>query len=175
MSKTTTLINLIKSGDQESFEKISTMYFPLLVSICRSFKTSMEFEDLMQHALISLYQATLNYEEKNGVLFSTYLVSCVKNRLLSSIKKHDRLNCIDLCDDDISKCVIHEDKVVDKVYLDQYLLGIKRLLSSRENIVLGLYIDGYSYQEISKMLKISIKSVDNSLYRIRKKLKSIER
>ena len=45
-----------------------------------------------------------------------------------------------------------------------------RLLSELETEVLQLYIDGKSYQEIADMLGRHVKSIDNALQRIKRKL-----
>ena len=45
------------------------------------------------------------------------------------------------------------------------------MLSDKEMQVLKLYLKGYTYKEISNILKISEKSIDNSLSRIKTKLK----
>jgi RNA polymerase sporulation-specific sigma factor len=47
---------------------------------------------------------------------------------------------------------------------------IEELLSNLERKVLLLYMDGYSYVEISQELKIHAKSIDNALQRIKRKL-----
>ena len=46
----------------------------------------------------------------------------------------------------------------------------KKILSKKEYSVLMLYIEGYSYREISRVLKTGEKSVDNALLRAKKKL-----
>ena len=44
------------------------------------------------------------------------------------------------------------------------------LLSSLEVEVLGLYVEGKSYQEIGEQLGRHVKSIDNALQRIKRKL-----
>ena len=46
-------------------------------------------------------------------------------------------------------------------------------LSDKEFKVFKLYLDGYSYKQISEKLSMPLKSVDNSLLRARKKLKNL--
>ena len=50
---------------------------------------------------------------------------------------------------------------------------MKKLLTPFENEVLLMFADGSSYDEIANELGVSKKKVDNTLYRLRKKLKSI--
>ena len=44
------------------------------------------------------------------------------------------------------------------------------LLSDLERKVLSLYLDGQSYQEISEELNRHVKSIDNALQRVKRKL-----
>ena len=44
------------------------------------------------------------------------------------------------------------------------------LLSDLERKVLALYLDGHSYQEISEELNRHVKSIDNALQRVKRKL-----
>ena len=47
---------------------------------------------------------------------------------------------------------------------------ISELLSDLERKVLSLYLDGRSYQEISEQLNRHVKSIDNALQRVKRKL-----
>ena len=44
------------------------------------------------------------------------------------------------------------------------------VLSTLEREVLALYLDGQSYQEISEKLERHVKSIDNALQRVKRKL-----
>ncbi len=48
---------------------------------------------------------------------------------------------------------------------------IKSLLSNLEWDIFRLYLSGLSYGEISERLDIPLKSVDNAVFRVRKKLR----
>ena len=52
---------------------------------------------------------------------------------------------------------------------------IKDRLSEYEIKVLRLYLDGYTYKQIAAMLSSAAKSVDNAVFRIKKKLMAIRR
>ena len=47
---------------------------------------------------------------------------------------------------------------------------MNELLSDLEREVLALYLDGQSYQEISDELNRHVKSIDNALQRVKRKL-----
>jgi len=50
--------------------------------------------------------------------------------------------------------------------------SIEHSLSKLEHNALGLYLYGYSYQQIADALQISTKSVDNAIQRVKKKLEA---
>lgn len=52
-------------------------------------------------------------------------------------------------------------------------LKISELLSELEKKVLQLYLDGRTYQEISLELKRHVKSIDNALQRVKRKLEHL--
>ena len=64
-----------------------------------------------------------------------------------------------------------DEKVIDKEEYSRLVEQLKKSLSEKELKVLALYLKGYSYKEISKILNITNKSIDNSLSRIKAKLK----
>ena len=66
-----------------------------------------------------------------------------------------------------------ESILIEKEDLKNLEENIKLELSSRENAVLQLFLEGKSYSEISKQMQITEKSVDNALARIRKKIAAI--
>jgi RNA polymerase sporulation-specific sigma factor len=63
-----------------------------------------------------------------------------------------------------------EALIINKEKVGIIELKILELLSDLERRVLGLYIDGQSYQEISKELDMPVKTVDNALQRVKRKL-----
>lgn len=76
--------------------------------------------------------------------------------------------------------VISEAKVTDPeemiISQEEYTdieSKISELLSDLERKVLSLYLDGRSYQEISEQLNRHVKSIDNALQRVKRKLNDI--
>ena len=50
---------------------------------------------------------------------------------------------------------------------------IEKTLSPYENEVWGYYVNGYSSKEIASKLNSGEKSIDNAIFRIRRKLKTL--
>lgn len=68
-----------------------------------------------------------------------------------------------------------ENIFIGKESLDAVMDDVKKVLSPLERRILFSYLGGLDYGTIAKNLKISQKSVDNALQRVRRKLKSIHR
>lgn len=63
-----------------------------------------------------------------------------------------------------------EELIVNREEVDDIELKMAELLSDLERKVLALYLDGRSYQEISEELNRHVKSIDNALQRVKRKL-----
>ena len=84
-------IELIQSGDESAFEAIREQYAALLLSTVSKMMPGLpdaEFEDLMQEATLALYHAALRFKpDQEKVTFGLYAKICVRNRLISAIRK----------------------------------------------------------------------------------------
>ncbi len=63
-----------------------------------------------------------------------------------------------------------EELIINQEEFDDIELKMAELLSDLERKVLALYLDGQSYQEISEELNRHVKSIDNALQRVKRKL-----
>ena len=64
--------------------------------------------------------------------------------------------------------------VIEQEVLEEFRKKLKKRLSNLEGQVLGLYLDGNNYIQIAEMLEKSPKSVDNTLQRIRQKIRRLQ-
>ena len=63
-----------------------------------------------------------------------------------------------------------EDIIINREDMVHINDRIKKVLSGLEQEVLGAYLDGKSYQEIAETLGRHVKSIDNALQRVKRKL-----
>ncbi len=168
MKTPTELIKAIQSGDQAAFSELLARYQPMLTAAVQSFSTTcptLDREDLFQEASLALSDAAKSFDLcKSGVTFGLYGKICVRNRLIS-LQRKERAR--------LKKSPKIEQAVEKKSLLPKTLSleECRALLSPFENRVLTLYADDLSYSEIAKELGCSVKSVDNALYRIKKKIR----
>lgn len=178
---TTELVDMIKKGNNDAFVFLANAYRDRIISIAFSFGLrGSERDDLIQEGYIALYNAAKSFDDSKSQ-FSTFSNICIKHRMLNWIEKNvtptlSSLSISDLDDNDLSRLGViqenFEDSFIIKSEISDLLDKAKSILSDNEYRVFILYIKGYSNSEICDKLGITKKSCDNSLFRMRKKLKS---
>ena len=138
-------------------------------------------EDVFQEGMIGLYKAIITYNDTKDAVFFTYATVCIKRQILDAIKassrfKHSAIN------NSVSIEKISFDKMAsDFDLLDSIIENEERLdrfkkinekLNSEEQAILREYLDGKSYNEIAERFGLKSKDIDNSLSKIKRKLKS---
>ncbi len=186
------LLEKIKNGDDKAENEIFARYKDLVTKISRSyFIVGGDLEDLNQEGMIGLYKAIKGYSGHKETSFKTFAIICIKHQIQSAIKKANTnknkplssavsfqsfqdgksSDSIDYLPIELVLSSTPAEEVIDKENYINLKKTIKSTLSEMEYNVLKLYLKGFSYKEISAMLKISEKSIDNSLSRIKTKLR----
>ncbi len=130
-------------------------------------------DDLVSEGFIGLMSAIRSYDQSKGG-FSAFANTCINNRMKShlSTAKHSPAKAEGFDFNLIEDVSPHADELlIEKESENEFLLKIKEQLSSLEYDVLTLFMNGYTYQQVSEKLGKSTKSVDNALSRARGKLK----
>lgn len=179
------LASLAQQKNTEAMETLITRYRYLVTSVAHSyFLTDGDVEDLVQVGQIGVFNAIISFNGK--VDFKYYVTRCVKNSVISAIKKSNTKknyplnNYISLSgylDSDVEKNGLladvsfePEERFVNLETVDELKSVIIKVLSKYENEILSLYLQGYSYTEIGEKLNKNSKSIDNALQRIKKKI-----
>lgn len=170
------LILKSRKGDRLAQEEILNKYTGLVQAIAaRFFLHGGENEDLVQEGMVGLCSAVNNFEA-GGANFSSYAYSCIRNAVLSAIKKSLGAKNAALNDfvpleigEEISP-VSPEDEVIRRENRREFLQKISKSLSSTEFKAIVMQLDGMSVAEISSALGKPQKSVSNALARAKTKL-----
>lgn len=137
-----------------------------------------DVEDLTQEGLLALYKAIESYDPSRGASFSAFANTCVSNRIKTVAAGFAKINDSRVTSDDDSGDIAVSDASPENICLEKESSRslnseISSVLSPREIRVFGLYLDGLSYREIADKLDVTEKSVDNAMFRIRKKLREL--
>ncbi len=147
-------------------------------------------DDLEQEGMIGLFKAVRDYRPDREASFRAFAELCVTRQLHTAIKtatrqKHRPLNQyislwgLRLVDDPgeplVDELPHHQvpdpaDELVSSEDLAAMQASLARTLSELEVDVLALYVEGRSYQEIGDRLGRQVKSIDNALQRVKRKL-----
>lgn len=185
------LISLYRKGSSAAMEALLERYKQLVKAKARYyFLLGADTEDIIQEGMIGLYKAICNYDSQKQTAFSSFAEVCIKRQMFSAIKsasrhKHIPLNSYvslykpvyesasDMTISDLVSAIDDgnpETILIDKESFAKMQEDIGKILSSFEWQVLSLYLAGKTYQEIADNLQKEVKSIDNALQRIKKKL-----
>ena len=171
------LINAARCGNESAFETLLEAYEPLIDTMSRSFANteddSESQEDLRQEACIAFYKAVQSYDSKQQeVSFGLYAKLCVRNRLISYTRKNHRRELVLPLEERIkTEEDVTAGVVAEEAYMELYR-RIEAVLSPYESHVWWLYLSGQTTGAIAVQLGKDERSVQNAVYRIRKKLRA---
>ena len=177
------LIELVVAGDSDSFTRLVDIYNPLLKKILNIYTTEEmskeDVEDLSQEELIAFYRAIINFDkDQTDVEFGLYAKICITNSMISYKRAAAKKTNESLIGDDEMNSITDPEGEVSKFFElkeSERELGeqIEKTLSQYENEVWSYYVNGCSTKEIATKLNSNEKSIDNAIFRIRKKLKTL--
>jgi RNA polymerase sporulation-specific sigma factor len=154
-------------------------------------KLGLDFNDLVQEGMIGFSEALKDFKYEKDVKFATFASLCIERQICSAImaanrNKHKILNeslSLDYVSDDSKKPIIEyviEDRennpleyIIDLEKEEETYHKIKEHLTDFENQVLQLKLNNFNYREIAEILDKSVKSIDNTLQRIKNKIRNI--
>ncbi len=150
-----------------------------------------DHDDIIQEGMIGLYKAIRDFKPDKLSSFKAFAELCVTRQIITAIKtatrqKHTPLNAYvsfdkPIYDEESERTLLDvwvNSSAIDDpqdllVNQERYVMTRGKLvnvLSELEREVLALYLDGRTYQEISRELKRHVKAIDNALQRVKRKL-----
>jgi len=166
------LVACVKNNDTASFLELLGLFSHTISSVAYSFSLPVsEHEDLCQEGRMALYRAAMSYDGKSA-RFSTYAVTCMTNAMINFAKKYKLQSAGNVYGVSPEDCIQGESGVLSSVELEELLStdGFANL-SIYERRVMSMRLSGYKTGEIAKKLGKEPKSVENTLFRARQKLK----
>lgn len=180
------LISKIKDGNENAERCLYKRYSFIIKRIASSFFIiGGSIDDLFQEAMIGLIKAVNRYDEGYGNSFRTYAEVCIRRQIITAIRKTKPYEILNrntsyFSNDDIECALLEEYSDLDKLNPEnvliceeeknQYYNEASKFLSKFERAVLTEYGKGKSYEEISLALHKNVKSIDNALQRVKKKI-----
>jgi len=185
------IIRDAKCGDEEALEFLINKYKGFVRAKARTyFLIGADREDIIQEGMIGLYKAIRDFRGDRLSSFRAFAELCITRQIITAIKtatrqKHIPLNSYVSLNkpifDDESDCTLldliseeslndPEELIISREELAVIEEKMSEILSNLEWEVLSKYLQGRSYQEIAADLDRHVKSIDNALQRVKRKL-----
>jgi len=186
------LVARFHEGDAQALSVLLERYRRFARAKARGyFLVGADSDDVEQEGMIGLYKAARDFRPDRQASFRAFAELCITRQVITAVKtatrqKHQPLNqYVSISgvrggDDPVERTVedlLHDhheadpaDAIVSIERMDTMRRTMADMLSSLEVEVLRLYVEGKSYQEIGAQLGRHVKSIDNALQRIKRKL-----
>ncbi len=186
-----TIVGMAQEGDRVALEYLLSKYKNFVRSKARSyFLIGADHEDIVQEGMIGLFKSIRDYQLERLSSFRAFAELCITRQIITAIKtatrqKHLPLNSYvslnkPIYDEESDRTLMdvivegHAQNPEELIIGREDILSIRdqvgTVLSSLEQDVLSAYLDGKSYQEIADKLGRHVKSIDNALQRVKRKL-----
>ena len=185
------LVQLFQDGDGEASEFLMKKYRSFVrAKASRYFLIGGEREDIVQEGMIGLYKAIRDFRVDKLSSFKAFAELCITRQIITAVKsatrqKHGPLNSYV----SLNKPIYEEESnhtlmdvitgptnmdpiqmLIDQEKASDLERKMSEKLSDLEKRVLELHIAGHSYVEISQNVNTHVKSIDNALQRIKRKM-----
>lgn len=189
------LVALAQKGNDRAFDYLLDKYRVFVKNKSLSyFIAGADRDDIIQEGMIGLFKAVRDFTPEREVLFKTFADICVTRQIITAVKnasrqKHAPLNFYVSLNKSVlgeenddstlldvvgrSETLNPEEIIINKEKVDTLGIKMNQSLSKFELLVVSLYLEGYSYVQIAKLLGKDTKSVDNALQRIKRKFEKI--
>ncbi len=185
------IVELAKCGREVALEHLINKYKNFVRAKARSyFLIGADREDIIQEGMIGLYKAIRDYRGDKLSSFRAFAELCITRQIITAIKtatrqKHIPLNSYvslnkPIYDEDSDRTLLDvisgtkvsdpEELIISKEEFDDIEDKMREILSALEWQVLMSYLEGKSYQEMALELGRHVKSIDNALQRVKRKL-----
>lgn len=190
------IVTAAKNGDNESLDIIFNEFRDYIRILSNKYYLAgADKEDLIQEGMIGLFKAIKDYNPEENITFKSFATVCIQRQVKTALKLANRKKHIPL-NSSLSLQSSKFDEEDDKEIID-YFADLKKVnpeeiyinnetysqlnkllydsLSKLELHILMLYNQNLSYKEISQITDRSVKSIDNAIQRIKKKVEVIKK
>jgi RNA polymerase sporulation-specific sigma factor len=185
------VVEMAREGDKAAEEYLIQKYKNFVRAKARSyFLIGADREDIIQEGMIGLFKSIRDFRGDKLSSFRAFAELCITRQIITAIKtatrqKHIPLNSYislnkPIYDEESDRTLLDvisgaritdpEELIISREEFNDIEGKMGEILSPLEWQVLMYYLDGKTYQEIAEDLKRHVKSIDNALQRVKRKL-----
>ncbi len=189
------LIYLIGERNEEALNILYDKYKPIIDLKAKKYlkygkKIGLEYQDLFQEGMLGLSEAISSFKDDKKAQFKTFANLCIERQIFSLLKKASRKKHT-LLNDSVSldESINENDNTLLDIFFEEgkdpsemiefkenkreLFKKIYQVLTPLEREVFDLKTNNFDYNEISRLLNKSYKSIDSAIQRIRLKVRKI--
>ena len=185
------VVGLAGAGDKLAEEYLIHKFKNFVRARARSyFLIGADKEDIIQEGMIGLFKAIRDFRADKQSSFRAFAELCITRQIITAVKtatrqKHIPLNSYvslnkPIYDEESDRTLLDvitgsritdpEELIISREEFSDIEGKMGEILSPLERQVLMAYLDGKTYQEIAAILQRHVKSIDNALQRVKRKL-----
>ncbi|MEG2311124.1 MAG: sigma-70 family RNA polymerase sigma factor [Bacilli bacterium] len=186
------LLDYVHGCNEDANEILLYKYRPLIVNIANRFikycQGGVDINDLIQEGMLGFNDAVNFFDDKKEANFGTYAKICVERRIIGVVKNTKRMKN-KILNESVPLESDNDELIIDKFLMDkesnpslmvedfdwqqQVVEKLNIQLTDLEKQVFDLKKNDFNYKEIADILEKDPKVIDNTLQRIKTKLKNI--
>ena len=181
------LVCLAQEGNTNAIDLIYKKYMPIIVKKSKNAiftikNHGIEINDIMQEGYLGLDEAIKSFSQDDGATFYTFANLCIDRKISNYLRglssnRNKLLNEAIFIDDNIENLITDkisiEDEFINNDMREDIMNKLKDNMTVFENRVFDLFLSGYSFSEIANNLNKDVKSIYNTIDRIKHKVKNI--
>lgn len=164
------IIDAIKAGDEQAMQKIICRYSRLLWSIVGAVLsqvgTTEDMEECVADVFIDLWEHPQKYDESRGSL-KAWLSVIARNKAIDRYRQKTKIQTIPLEETVLAQMGV-ELEMENKEGLQE---ALAELTEEEREILLRRYVYQQKPKEMAVALGLSVKQIENRLYRIKAKMR----
>jgi RNA polymerase sigma factor (sigma-70 family) len=171
-----TLVALVLAGERETFTPLLLRHYTSVARLCRRLLgPTPEAQDIAQEAAL---QAFLRLGElQDAARFSAWLHAIAANLARMELRRRRTLS-LDAVPDGVAMIVLWaagshtpEEVHAARELHDTIVAALSELSNLNREVVIGFYLDGYSYAELAELLGVPVSTVKGRLFKGRRQLR----
>lgn len=187
------MINVLveaKNGNQLSFERLINHFKKYIYKLTHVFFIAGgDIDDVIQHGYIGVYRAVKSYDSNKNTACSPFIKMCIRREVQTAVKYGTRVKHSLLNDSQRFECEVSNEKagiiladvlpdeiIIEDEYInkEKYRLLYKAIdsMTQIQRQCMQLHMRGYKVDDISKILNLNYKQVDNAIFRSKRYLKN---
>jgi RNA polymerase sigma factor (sigma-70 family) len=162
------------AGEREAFSPLLLRYYPSVLRLCLRLLGPASAQDVAQEAALQSFLGLAHLQEP--ARFGAWLHAIAANLARMELRKR-RLLSLDVLGDGAALTVLWsagapmpEEVHAAREVHDAIVAALNELSSVNREVVIGFYLEGYSYAELAELLGVPVSTVKGRLFKGRRQL-----